>query len=112
MRKRAALIRTLVYEPPIILMDEPFGALDAETRAQLQSDLQRLWALKRQTIVFVTHDIAEAIALGDRVLMLKRAPSAVIGEHKVNLPRPRVVDDILTEPAFVTLYGAIRAQVR
>jgi NitT/TauT family transport system ATP-binding protein len=112
MRKRAALIRTLVYDPPIILMDEPFGALDAETRAQLQSDLQRLWALKRQTIVFVTHDIAEAIALGDRVLMLKRAPSAVIGEHRVDLARPRVVDSLLTEPPFVVLYEAIRAQVR
>ncbi|MEO8856569.1 MAG: ABC transporter ATP-binding protein, partial [Burkholderiaceae bacterium] len=85
MRKRAALIRTLVYEPPIILMDEPFGALDAETRAQLQSDLQRLWERNHQTILFVTHDIAEAIALGDRVLILKRAPSSLIGEHRVDL---------------------------
>ncbi|MEP7300458.1 MAG: ABC transporter ATP-binding protein [Caldimonas sp.] len=112
MRKRAVLIRTLVYEPPIILMDEPFGALDAETRAQLQGDLQRLCALKRTTIVFVTHDIAEAVALGDRVLMLKRAPAAIMGEHVVDLARPRVVDDLLTEPRFVALYTAIRAQVR
>lgn len=112
MRKRAALIRTLVYEPPIILMDEPFGALDAETRAQLQSDLQRLWEVNHQTIIFVTHDIAEAIALGDRVLILKRAPSSVIGEHRVDLARPRIVDDILTDARFVALYDAIRAQVR
>ncbi len=112
MRKRAALIRTLVYDPPIILMDEPFGALDAETRAQLQADLQALWALRRKTILFVTHDIAEAIALGDRVLVLKRAPAQVIAEHPVGLPRPRVVDDILTDPAFVALHGGIRAQVR
>lgn len=112
MRKRAALIRTLVYEPPIILMDEPFGALDAETRTQLQSDLQRLWELNHQTILFVTHDIAEAIALGDRVLILKRAPSSVIGEHAVVLARPRIVDDIMTDARFVALYETIRAQVR
>ena len=72
MRKRAALIRTLVYDPPIILMDEPFGAVDAQTRTQLQEDLLRLWSSKRKTIVFVTHDIAEAIALGDRTLVLSR----------------------------------------
>ena len=112
MRKRAALIRTLVYDPPIILMDEPFGALDAETRRQLQSDLQALWALKRKTIVFVTHDIAEAIALGDRVVLLRRAPARLIGSHEVALERPRIVDDILTRPDFVRLYEAIRAQVR
>ena len=112
MRKRAALIRTLVYDPPVILMDEPFGALDAETRSQLQADLQALWALRRKTILFVTHDIAEAIALGDRVLVLKRAPAQVIAEHAVSLPRPRVVDDILTDPGFAALHGAIRTQVR
>jgi NitT/TauT family transport system ATP-binding protein len=112
MRKRAALIRTLVYDPPIILMDEPFGAVDAETRSQLQADLQRLWSLKRKTILFVTHDIAEAIALGDRVIVLKRAPAEVVDEYRVELPRPRVVDDLLIEPGFVGLHRAIRAQVR
>ena len=78
MRKRASLIRTLVYDPPVILMDEPFGALDAQTRTQLQEDLLRLWNLGRKTIVFVTHDIAEAIALGDRTLVLVEVP----GEHR------------------------------
>ena len=112
MRKRAALIRTLVYDPPIILMDEPFGAVDAQTRAQLQADLQNLWALERKTILFVTHDIAEAIALGDRVIVLERAPARVSVEHAVDLPRPRVVDDLLTEPPFAKLHGVIRAQVR
>ncbi|MGE0801281.1 MAG: ABC transporter ATP-binding protein [Lautropia sp.] len=112
MRKRAALIRTLVYDPPIILMDEPFGAVDAETRAQLQADLQALWSGRRKTILFVTHDIAEAIALGDRVLVLKKSPAAVIAEHRVALSRPRVVDEILTDPGFVELHRAIRAQVR
>lgn len=112
MRKRAALIRTLVYDPPIILLDEPFGALDAETRALLQADLQRLWALKRKTILFVTHEIAEAIALGDRVLVLQRAPARLAAEHVVNLPRPRVIDELLVQKDFVALYEAIRRQIR
>ena len=111
MRKRASLIRTLVYDPPIILMDEPFGAVDAETRAQLQADLQTLWALKKKTILFVTHDIAEAITLGDRVLVLKRSPAAVVADHRVALARPRVADLILTDPDFVRLHQAIRAEV-
>ena len=76
MRKRAALIRTLVYDPPMILMDEPFAAVDAQTRTQLQEDLLRLWSLKRKTIIFVTHDITEAIALGDRALVLTPAAGA------------------------------------
>ena len=76
MRKRAALIRTLVYDPPMILMDEPFAAVDAQTRTQLQEDLLRLWSLKRKTIIFVTHDITEAIALGDRALVLTQRPGA------------------------------------
>lgn len=112
MRKRAALIRTLVYDPPIILMDEPFGALDAETRAQLQSDLQRLWGLRKKTILFVTHEIAEAIALGGRILVLKRAPAEIVADFAVNLPRPRVVDDVLTTPAFTDLYDRIRKMIR
>ena len=81
MRKRAALIRTLVYDPPIILMDEPFGAVDAQTRTQLQEDLLRLWNLGRKTIIFVTHDITEAIALGDRALVLPRAGAHRGGAH-------------------------------
>ena len=76
MRKRAALIRTLVYDPPMILMDEPFAAVDAQTRTQLQADLLRLWELGRKTIIFVTHDITEAIALGDRALVLSSSPRA------------------------------------
>ena len=74
MRKRAALVRTLVYDPPVILMDEPFNAVDAETRTMLQEDLLKLWDVGRKTIIFVTHDIGEAIALGDRTLVLTNAP--------------------------------------
>jgi NitT/TauT family transport system ATP-binding protein len=112
MRKRASLIRTLVYDPPVILMDEPFGALDAQTRTHLQEDLLRLWNLGRKTIIFVTHDIAEAIALGDRTLVLSRAPAQIAGEHAIAIPRPRDVRGILTHPDFAALYERIRAQVQ
>jgi sulfonate transport system ATP-binding protein len=111
MRKRAALIRTLVYDPPVILMDEPFGALDAQTRAQLQEDLHQLWIGGRKTIVFVTHDIAEAIALGDRTLVLSPPPAQVAGEHLIDIPHPRDIRGIMTHPAFAGLYQRIRAQV-
>ncbi len=77
MRKRTSLIRTLVYDPPVILMDEPFAAVDAQTRIQLQEDLLRLWEMGRKTIIFVTHDIAEAIALGDRTLVLTKQPTRI-----------------------------------
>jgi NitT/TauT family transport system ATP-binding protein len=112
MRKRAGLIRTLVYDPPIILMDEPFGAVDAQTRAQLQEDLLRLWSLGRKTIVFVTHDIGEAILLGDRTLVLTRQPSRIGAEHMIELPRPRSVKNFLTMPGFAELYERIRAEVQ
>ena len=112
MRKRAALIRTLVYNPPVILMDEPFGALDAQTRTQLQEDLLRLWNLGKKTIVFVTHDIAEAIALGDRMLVLSRQPSRIAGQHAITIPRPRDVRGIMTDPQFAALYQRIRAQLQ
>jgi NitT/TauT family transport system ATP-binding protein len=112
MRKRAALIRTLLYDPPVILMDEPFGALDAQTRTQLQADLLTLWNLKRKTIVFVTHDITEAIALGDRALVLTRAPARIAAEHAIAIPRPRNVKEIFALEGFVALYEKIRAQVQ
>jgi NitT/TauT family transport system ATP-binding protein len=112
MRKRASLIRTLVYDPPVILMDEPFGALDAQTRTQLQEDLLRLWNLGRKTIVFVTHDIAEAIALGDRTLVLSRSPASIAGEHCNPIPRPRDIRGIMIHPEFGTLYHRIRVQVQ
>jgi NitT/TauT family transport system ATP-binding protein len=111
MRKRAALIRTLVYDPPMILMDEPFAAVDAQTRTQLQEDLLRLWSLKRKTIIFVTHDITEAIALGDRALVLTRRPAHIAAEHPIPIPRPRNVKDIFTMPGFALIYERIRADV-
>ena len=112
MRKRAALIRTLVYDPPVILMDEPFAAVDAQTRTQLQEDLLRLWSLKRKTIIFVTHDLTEAIAFGDRALVLSRQPARIAAEHPIPIPRPRNVKDIFTLPGFAAIYERIRADVQ
>ena len=112
MRKRAALIRTLVYDPPVILMDEPFGAVDAQTRQQLQEDLLRLWSLGRKTIVFVTHDIVEAIILGDRALVLSRQPARIKAEHPIPIPRPRSVKNFLSLPGFAELYERIRGEVQ
>jgi NitT/TauT family transport system ATP-binding protein len=112
MRKRAALIRTLVYDPPMILMDEPFAAVDAQTRIQLQEDLLRLWSLKRKTILFVTHDITEAISLGDRALVLTRRPAHIAAEHPIPIARPRKVRDIFTAPGFAGIYERIRADVQ
>jgi NitT/TauT family transport system ATP-binding protein len=111
MRKRTSLIRTLVYDPPVILMDEPFGAVDAQTRMQLQEDLLRLWSLGRKTIVFVTHDIVEAIILGERTLVLTRQPARIAAEHTIPIPRPRSVKDFLTLPGFAQIYERIRAEV-
>jgi NitT/TauT family transport system ATP-binding protein len=112
MRKRAALIRTLVYDPPVILMDEPFGALDAQTRTQLQADLLRLWNLGQKTIIFVTHDIVEAVALGDRVLVFTRPPARVQSEHAIAIPRPRDVGNVLLLDGFAEIYGRIRKELQ
>jgi NitT/TauT family transport system ATP-binding protein len=112
MRKRTALIRTLVYDPPVILMDEPFAAVDAQTRTQLQADLLKLWNLGRKTIIFVTHDITEAIALGDRALVLSRQPSRIAAEHPIPIPRPRNVKDIFALEGFAVIYEKIRADVQ
>src|SRR6187551_3682614 len=103
MRKRAALIRTLAYDPPVILMDEPFAAVEAQTRTQLQADLLTLWGLGRKTIIFVTHDITEAIALGDRALVLSRQPTRIAAEHAIPIPRPRNVQDIFALEGFAAV---------
>src|SRR5437588_9002344 len=112
MRKRAALIRTLAYDPPVILMDEPFAAVDAQTRTQLQADLLKLWNLGRKTIIFVTHDITEAIALGDRALVLSRQPTRIAAEHRIPIPRPRNVHDIFALEGFAAVYERIRAAIQ
>ncbi|WP_235505678.1 ABC transporter ATP-binding protein [Variovorax sp. Root411] len=112
MRKRASLARTLAYDPPVVLMDEPFGALDAETRAQLQADLLDLWASEKKTILFVTHDINEAIALGDRIVVLSGSPGQVVLERRIDIERPRDPELIFKAPTFAGHYDAVRSCLR
>jgi NitT/TauT family transport system ATP-binding protein len=100
MRKRTALIRTLIYEPTVVLMDEPFGPLDAQTRVILQDELLRLWTGTDRTIVFVTHDLVEAIALSDEIALFSRAPGTIKQRYQVPLPRPRDVFHIHADPQF------------
>lgn len=89
MRQRAALARTLAMQPDVLLMDEPFGALDAQTREEMQEELTRLWQTSELTVIFITHDITESIFLGDRVVVLGRKPGTVMEECTIDLPRPR-----------------------
>ena len=89
MKQRAALARVLAFDPKVLLMDEPFGALDAQTRETMQEELTRLWERTGKTIVFVTHDIEEAVYLGDRVVVLTARPGRIRQEIRIDLPRPR-----------------------
>jgi ABC-type nitrate/sulfonate/bicarbonate transport system ATPase subunit len=99
MRQRAALMRTILTERDTLLLDEPFGALDALTRRELQDWLLGLWGQFGQTVVFVTHDVEEALYLGDRVIVLRARPGHVVKTLKVNLPRPRR-RGMITRPEF------------
>jgi NitT/TauT family transport system ATP-binding protein len=91
MRQRVSLIRTLVHDPSVILMDEPFGALDALTRLQVRTDLETLWLRRRPTVVFITHSVEEAVGLSDRILVMSPGPGEVIDDIRVDLPRPRPI---------------------
>jgi ABC-type nitrate/sulfonate/bicarbonate transport system ATPase subunit len=102
MRQRVALMRTFLFERDLMLLDEPFGALDALTRAMMQRWLLDVWQKHRRTVLFITHDVDEAIFLGDRVLVMTARPGSVKLEQAVDLPRPRR-PDIVTAPEFVRL---------
>jgi NitT/TauT family transport system ATP-binding protein len=100
MKQRVALARALAPNPRVLLMDEPFGALDALTREQLYGDLQAIFAQRRKTVVFVTHNVREAACLGDRVLLFSSRPGRITHEFKIDLPRPREINNVrLTETA-------------
>jgi NitT/TauT family transport system ATP-binding protein len=108
MRKRVALAQMLILDPQLLLMDEPFSALDVQTRQLMENELLDLWSANRKSVLFITHDIEEAIALSDRVVVLSAGPATrPIGEFAIDLPRPRDVAEIRMTPRFIELHSAI-----
>jgi NitT/TauT family transport system ATP-binding protein len=108
MKQRVAIARALALNPDVLLMDEPFGALDAQTRDILHDELQTIWSDTRKTIVFVTHNVREAIVLGDRVVVFSARPGRIKKIFDINLPRPRQIESY----AVVDLARAIMAELR
>lgn len=112
MRKRVAMAQSLINGPAILLMDEPFSSLDVQTRSLMEDELLSLWASTSASVVFVTHDLEEAIALADRVVVLTAGPATVKGNYVVDLPRPRNVSEIRFEPRFGQIYREIWNDLR
>ncbi|WP_213739448.1 ABC transporter ATP-binding protein [Bradyrhizobium sp. dw_411] len=107
MRHRVSLGRMLAYQPAVMLMDEPFGALDFQTKAVMGRELLRIWEAERRSILFVTHDIEEAVALADRVLVFSPRPARIVAEHQIDLPRPRNLRALRGSPDFSAYTRAI-----
>jgi NitT/TauT family transport system ATP-binding protein len=113
MRKRVSLAQTLALDPDIILMDEPFSALDIQTRQLMENEVLALWQSKKKAVLFITHDLDEAIAMSDRVVVLSAGPAShPLGEFNIDMPRPRDVAEIKTSPRFIELHAAIWAVLR
>ena len=112
MRKRVALAQTFINNPEILLMDEPFSALDMQTRTLMQDELLKLWSDRGGSVVFVTHDIEEAIALADRVFVLSARPATLKRVYPIDLPRPRVMSEVRYHPQFIELSKRIWADLR
>ena len=112
MRKRVSLAQTFINEPQILLMDEPFSALDVQTRVLMHEELLKLWAEARASVVFVTHDLEEAVALADKVYVLTAGPATVKSVYPVDLPRPRVVSEIRYEKEFIAMCRVIWDDLR
>jgi len=106
MRQRVALMRTLAFHKDVLLLDEPFGALDAQTRLAMQQWLLEVWADSGRTVLFITHDVDEAVFLADRVVVMSARPGRIQAVHDVTLPRPRTVDTLMT-PAFMDLKSRV-----
>jgi len=112
MRKRVAIAQAWIVNPRILLMDEPFASLDVQTRQIMETELLELWQEDRKTVLFITHDLEEAIALADRVVVLSSGPARVKGDYEIGLPRPRDVAEIRLLPEFTHLYRRIWADLR
>ena len=112
MRKRVALAQSLINGPRILLMDEPFSALDVQTRSLMENELLGLWSASSASVVFVTHDLEEAISLSDRVFVITAGPGTVKSTYKVDLPRPRNVAEIRFQPRFAEIYEEIWSDLR
>jgi NitT/TauT family transport system ATP-binding protein len=112
MRKRVSLAQTLVYDPEILLMDEPFSALDVQTRNLMEGELLNLWQGSGKTVIFVTHDLEEAIALSDEVVVMTAGPARVKARYEVTLPRPRDIEQVRFDPRFTELYSRMWNDLR
>ena len=112
MRKRVALAQTFINEPEILLLDEPFSALDVQTRTVMQDELLKLWSGTGASVVFVTHDLEEAVALADQVVVLTASPATIKKTHRVDLPRPRVMSEIRYQSQFVEIAQRIWSDLR
>src|SRR3989441_12677733 len=108
MRQRVAIARALAIDPAVLLMDEPFGALDALTRDRLHAELEAIWATTHKTVVFVTHNVREAVALGDRVLVFSPRPGRIVREFRIDLPRPRSLEDHLLVDYAAEIMSVLR----
>lgn len=112
MRQRAALARTLAASPEILLMDEPFGALDAQTKLLMEEEFLRIWEADKKTVLFVTHDLVEAITLADRVLVFSARPCAIKAEYIVDFPRPRNAEELQLDPRFADLVRRVWSDLK
>jgi NitT/TauT family transport system ATP-binding protein len=111
MRQRVSIARALIHDPSVLLMDEPFGALDAITRTQMRHDLEMLWLEKRKTVLFITHSVEEAVGLSDRVIVMSPNPGRIVDDLTIDLPRPRPVE-LGVESSFVAYADRIYAMFR
>lgn len=112
MRQRASLARMLVMDPQVLLMDEPFGALDAQTKVLIHELFLAYWEATRGTVLFVTHDLTEAIALADRVLVMSARPGRFMGDHRIELARPRDFNRLHADPLFAQYHDRLWEQLR
>jgi len=112
MRQRAALARALASNPDVLLADEPFGSLDAQSREILQVELQKVWGETRNTFVFVTHNVREAVFLADRVILMSARPGTFISEHRLSTPRPRNFEDVLLAKVIVDIHDHLLKEVQ